>query len=287
MNKKLLTIPALMLAATVMTVGITSASAESTPLQLGLTSHGSTSVSSGDGMNATMHSDANVSVRAQDNNSTSGEIEGNAMMDSMHHLAGIFGTVTAINGNTITVTSIGFGKTAPAQTFTIDASAATVDKNKAASTVSGIAVGDTIMVQGTVNGTVVTATKIHDGVMMKGKPSTKPNPATIPEGNGQPIIGGTVTAVNGNTVTITNKSNASYTIDMTNAKITKNDAAGTVSNIAIGDNILAQGTFNGNAVTAVNVVDSASASANADIGAHHGFFGSIGSFFSHLFGFGK
>jgi hypothetical protein len=103
------------------------------------------------------------------------------------------------------------------------------------------------------------------------------------EGNGQPIVGGTVSAINGNTVTITNKSNASYTVDISNAKVTKNGNAAASSTIAVGDTILAQGTINGTTVTAVNIVDSANASANV----HAGFFGSIGSFFARLFGFHK
>ena len=48
--------------------------------------------------------------------------------------------------------------------------ATTVTKNNTASSVASIAVGDTVMVQGTVSGTNVTATTIRDGI---GAPGTK------------------------------------------------------------------------------------------------------------------
>ncbi len=205
---------------------------------------------------------------------------------------GVFGTVTAVNGSTITVQTKAMMKgntSIPAATYTVTTSSSTtVDKNNATSSVSAIAVGDTVMVEGTMNGTTITASRIHDGLMMKG-PGTGNSTSTsanFPAGNGQPVIGGTVSAVNGNTITITNQSNASYTIDVTNAKITKGNATSTAGNIAVGDNLIAQGTINGNTVTAVNVIDS-SVTANTNNGEHRGFFGSIGSFFAHLFGFGK
>ena len=85
------------------------------------------------------------------------------------------------------------------------------------------------MVQGTVSGTTVTATKINDGLMLNKQSGDNNNGPTSPDGNGQPSIGGTVTAVNGNIVTITNPGNTSYTIDVTNAKITKAGATSTVA----------------------------------------------------------
>ncbi|HTH93274.1 MAG TPA: DUF5666 domain-containing protein [Candidatus Paceibacterota bacterium] len=201
-------------------------------------------------------------------------------------MGGVFGTVTAVNGNIVTVQSKTYTKgstTSTSTTYTVDATNAKVMKSNAASTVSAIAVGDTVMVQGTVNGTAVTATRIDDGVMMKG--GTPRGNTQSPQGNGQPVIGGKVTAVNGNIVTITNSSNVSYTIDVTHATITKDNKTANVSNIAVGDQVLAQGTINGNAVTAVTLVDGVNANIGGDKGEHKGFFGSIGRFFSHLFGF--
>lgn len=269
---------------------------------------------------------------------------------------GVYGTVTAVNGNTITVTDKQSNTV-----YTVDATNAKIDKNRSAITVSGISVGDTVMVGGPKTGTSVAAVVIHDGVMMKGGPmmnrgeilgtvtAVSGNTLTVssktqnenggtatvyivnasgatvqkagvastisaiavgdqvrikgtvtgttvnsvvsindgkkemPEaftGNGQPIVGGTVTAVSGSTITITNKSNVTYTIDANAATFTKNGASSTISNIAVGDEILAQGTVNGNAVSAVSITDQAKVQ-----GKGKGFFGSIGNFFSRIFGF--
>lgn len=52
--------------------------------------------------------------------------------------------------------------------YAVDASNATVRKNNATSTVSAIAVGDRVLVRGTVNGTSVTAASIIDGNFGRG-----------------------------------------------------------------------------------------------------------------------
>ncbi len=187
---------------------------------------------------------------------------------------GISGTVTAVSGTTITVSSKGG---AAAVTYTVDAANATVQKDNATSVISAIAVGDQVRIQGTVSGTTVTATNIMDGKLGGG---------VMPQGNGQPIIVGTVTAVSGNTITITNKSNTSYTIDATSATFIKKGATGTITSIAVGDTVIAQGTINGTSVVAVSVTDQGNISAaGGKAGGVRGFFGSIGSFFKHLFGF--
>ncbi len=72
--------------------------------------------------------------------------------------SGVFGQVTAINGTSITIND-----TRNSTTYTVDASNATVAKNGAAGSISDIAVGDTIVVQGTMSGDSVTATSIMDG----------------------------------------------------------------------------------------------------------------------------
>ena len=77
---------------------------------------------------------------------------------------GVFGTVSAISGTTLTVTS-NAQNGGTATTYIVDASSATVTKAGATSTLSAIAVGDTVMIQGTVSGTSITATTINDGVM--------------------------------------------------------------------------------------------------------------------------
>ena len=82
----------------------------------------------------------------------------------------VMGTVSAINGNTLTVSGKkGFGSTATTTTYTVDTTNAKITKNNTAGTIASIAVGDTVMVQGTVSGTNVNATTIRDGKMPSGK----------------------------------------------------------------------------------------------------------------------
>jgi hypothetical protein len=212
---------------------------------------------------------------------------------------GVFGTVSAVNGNIITVTGKqGFGATATTTvTYTVDATNAKVMKNNATSTVANIAVGDTIMAQGTLTGTNLVATMIRDGVMMRGtknsngttpKPMNQTSPIT---GNGQPVIAGAVSSINGSILTITNKSNVTYTIDTTNAKIVQGQNTIAIGAIAQGDNIIAQGTISGTSMTASSVIDQKPDTASTTNGTktatqpNRGFFGSIGHFFSSLFGF--
>jgi hypothetical protein len=71
---------------------------------------------------------------------------------------GAHGTVTAVSGNTITITD------KDGKTLTVDASGATVSKVITVP-VSDIKIGDTIGAHGTVSGTTITATHIMDGIM--------------------------------------------------------------------------------------------------------------------------
>ena len=216
---------------------------------------------------------------------------------------GVFGTVMAVNGDTITVQSKGFGQNSIQTTYTVDATNATVTKNNAASSVGDIAVGDNIMVQGTVSGTNVTATSIRDG--MSGTGNNR-------NGSGGGIFG-TVASISGTSITVTGRVASSggtaptYTVDASSATVTKNGANSSVSDIAVGDTIMVQGTVNGTSVTATTIRDgqpqagsgqqkpSSQGSANAQNNNSSGnspttssgnsFWDSIVGFFKHLFGF--
>lgn len=204
---------------------------------------------------------------------------------------GVFGTVASVSGNTLTVTAKGWSKdktSTTSTTYTVDATNAKVTKNGTASTVASIAVGDTVMIQGTVNGTTVAATTVRDGVMPKPNESDK-GQSPIIQGNGQPVIAGTINAINGNILTVGNPSKVTYTVDATNATVTKNNATSTLSSVVVGDNVVIQGAVNGTNVTASSIIDHAakptSTSASGTTKPHSGFFGGIGNFFKHLFGF--
>ncbi len=74
-------------------------------------------------------------------------------------------------------------------------------------------------------------------------------------------VGGTVTQVSGNTITLTGKNGTTYTIDATGATITKVTAESkttiNVSQIAPGDTLMVMGTVSGNNVTAKTIIDGA------------------------------
>lgn len=210
---------------------------------------------------------------------------------------GVVGTVSAINGNTITlqntmrrgVASTTVGATV---TYTVDASSATIYKNSATSSVSNIAVGNRISVQGKVTGTSVVATTIHDGVGMMGRGGWNDDSSGAGfVGNGQPVVAGNITALTGSIFTLTTKNGVAYSVDATNAKFTKKGATSTVSALAVNDTVIVQGTVNGNSVLASNVIDrgtmpAPSANVNQGVGEKgKGFFGGIGAFFGRLFGF--
>lgn len=248
---------------------------------------------------------------------------GGAQMQGQFHAGmrggmppGIFGTVTAIDGDTLSVTAMTrpfMGATstpsgATTTVYTVDATNATVYKGSATTTVpvSSISVNDKVMVQGTVSGTDVTATTIRDGVMGpamgrsgawggKGGPgySSSTAPVSPIQGNGEPVVGGSITAVSGDTLTVTNASNVTYTIDVSSATIVKDGTSTAVTNLDIGDNVIVQGAVSGTSVTASSVIDQGAKPANASSSASKGgfgagfggFFGAIGGFFAHLFGF--
>ena len=220
-------------------------------------------------------------------NVTATTIRDGMMGRGMCQTPGVSGTVASASGNTLTVTSKKDPKGSAGTTYTVDATNATVTKNGANSSVSNVAIGDTIMVQGTISGTNVTATTIRDG-------APKQDVAPVIQGNGQPVIGGNITAVNGSILTVANKSNVTYTVDATNATIEKGNAVSSITAVAVGDNVIVQGTVNGTSVTASSVIDSGAntapanstnAASNIHQGDMGGFFGGIVSFFHKLFGF--
>jgi len=242
-------------------------------------------------------------VFAENTNSTNqpnGNIKGGMVRkDKGMMRPAVVGQVTAVSGNTITITSKqGFERkdnttttpTVTTITFTIDATNAKIEKGGTTGTLASIIVGDTIMVQGTTTGTNVVATNIRDGIVRgqnqdKGTNNgTQPIPTSM-QGDGLPIIAGSVTSISGNNIVITNKSNVTYTIDATNAKITIGQTTGTITNIIVGNQILVQGTINGNSVVATNIYDQARPAATTNTPKAKGFFGKIGLFFGHMFGF--
>jgi hypothetical protein len=161
----------------------------------------------------------------------------------------VHGTVTAVSGTTITITD-----DRQNTTYTIDASAATFKKAAEGTapttvTISEIAVGDTISAMGTVSGTTVKATEVLEGDFGRGGHGGM-------GGHGRgPGVMGTVTAVNGSTITVTDqRSGTSYTVNAGSATVQKM-TTGALSDIVVGDTIGVQGDVSGSTVTAKNIMD--------------------------------
>ncbi len=167
------------------------------------------------------------------------------------------GKVTSIVGDSITLTDKKNNTT-----YVIDATNATITKHPAPTTqgttpsattisVSQVAVGDMIAVQGTVSGTTITATKIEDGIGAMGGRMGGPGNHGGMGGQG---VRGMVTAVNGSTVTVTGIDGKSYTVDASNTSVGKFETI-PVSSIQVGDSIGIQGAINGTSVTAKSIMD--------------------------------
>lgn len=218
--------------------------------------------------------------------------KGEGMMRPM-----VTGVVTAVSGNTITISGqqgIRMAtSTATKTTFTVDATNAKIMKAGQTGTVSSITVGDTLFVSGTLTGTNVVATMIRDGDKMmggdRGEKGDRGDKGGITfTGNGQPVIAGTIAAINGNTITVSNKSNSTYAVDVASATIKLRNATSSVSALTTGDQVVVQGTVNGTSVVASTVIDSGKVTSSTSEDAPKGapkVFGGIFGFFSHLFGF--
>lgn len=191
----------------------------------------------------------------------------------------IVATVNTINGNTLTVTETFKNENArfatTTKTYTVDATNAKIVKNGATTSISSIIVGDKVNIVGVINGTNITAKIIRTGVqkMMENEMM----------GDGKPVVEGKITLINGNTITITNKSNIVYTIDATNAKIFVNNASGTISSLQTNSEIVVQGTVNGTNITATSIMIHQNKENMPET--KPGFFQRTKGFFKRMFGF--
>jgi hypothetical protein len=222
-----------------------------------------------------------------------GEAKGNGQMVRQI----VTGTVTGISGNTITLSGTQgmTSSTTPKTIFTIDATNAKVMKAGQDGALSAIVVGDTIAVSGTLSGTTITASTIRDARMMgrgedmkRGGIDNDAKAMQELQGNGQPVVAGTITAITGTTLTLTNKSNVTYTAEVGTAKIIVKGATSTLTSVKVGDSIIIQGTVNGTIITATTVINNGAPKATTGQGQNQsrgGFFSSLGGFFGRMFGF--
>ena len=150
------------------------------------------------------------------------------------------GEITALNGTSITIAG------RDGTTYVVDASAATFMKDGAKAQLSSFAVGDNAHVLGTIDGTNVKADKVMGG--MKGG---KGGPGRHGRGHG---VMGTVSAVNGSTITVSSKDGTSYTVEAGSATV-KRIVDGALADVLVGDRIGVHGTVSGATVTAQQIMD--------------------------------
>ncbi len=175
---------------------------------------------------------------------------------NMENKGMVIGKITAISGTTITLTTEAppappalenaqsdqaknNSKAAPtlpafaAKTFTVNAASATILLNGETSSLSGLSVGDRIVVKGTASSsdsTQITA-KIIDKITdaIKNRVHYR--------------ILGQITALNGNTLTVKDSNGTSYTVNVTADKtnVIINGEKADVSKLAVGDQIMVGG----------------------------------------------
>lgn len=153
----------------------------------------------------------------------------NATSTDSHGKTTLVGTVTSVNGTTLTV----LGRDNVSYTVTA-ANASFTGSGDATITASDVRVGDHIVVRGTVSGTLVTATKITDGAI---------HARTFLSAIGAAGLG-VVTSVNGSTFTIDPIGKNATTTVSTNASTTYrvNGTATTSGALAVGSKVLLMGT---------------------------------------------
>jgi hypothetical protein len=167
---------------------------------------------------------------------------------------GVFGTISAIDGSTITVRDQS-GST----TTVVTTSSTTVTKSVTAS-VSDIAVGDRVMVDGGGSSSSITATSVHDNGAAT---NTSGGPTGGPGGNAGPpggagngsFVSGTVTAVSGSSFTVTDASGNKVTVTTSSATTVTKDETTSVSSLAVGDTVMVQGATSNGTVTATEIHD--------------------------------
>ena len=162
----------------------------------------------------------------------------------------VIGKVTAVSGTTVTVQSKG------ATVYTVDATNAKITKgfgkNVQTLTVANIAVGDTVVVLGTVSGSSVTATSIVDGA---GFPMGK-GPMRGGLNKGSRGVMGSVTALNGSSFTVQSRGmgkNAqpiTYIVNtISTTTFAKDSKTASLSDVVVGGNVMVVGTVDATAKT--------------------------------------
>lgn len=167
---------------------------------------------------------------------------------------GIHGTITAIDGTTITVKSAD-GTIYTVQVADADIDTKTDEKNGTEGTVADLKVNDEVGVRGTVDGTNVTATHVRSGALGFGRDDDERGMGRGERGGmrGGNGVMGEVTKVDGNTITVTAPNGTAYTVNAEHAKVER-FVEGSLGDIHEGSRIGVHGDRNGTTMTADRII---------------------------------
>lgn len=186
---------------------------------------------------------------------------------------GLFATVTAKTSSTMTVKANSDGAI-----YTVNTADTSVRKQgEKDADINDIAVGDSVFIRGEVSDKTIDAKSIISVNIPKNAVAKKNLSG----------VAGVVTNVNGNTITIKTKADVVYTIDADDARIrSKDDSDAEVSDVKVGDTVLAQGTIDNKSVDASVIIaidEDSIKDKEIKAEAKAGFFHKIGLFFKGLF----
>jgi len=164
----------------------------------------------------------------------------------------IRGTIVSLSGNTLVVASTKLSGNIPNVTngqitMTLASDARLKDSNKNQLTLADLTVGKSVMVSGTINGTVLTANTVMVEGVHQNRFMVKGTVASV--GTGSLVVTATKSE---NVPNMTN--NQATVVVNASTKITgdKNDNF-TLSNIMAGDQVIVHGTVTGTTLTATNI----------------------------------
>lgn len=214
---------------------------------------------------------------ASTRNGAASDNGGNGNGSFQGRFPGTSGTITAIDGTTLTVKD---QQNNSVKVTTDDNTRVTVEKTV---TVSDIAKGDRISVTGTQSGTTVAASRISimdaqaqtpnggQGQGTNGPPGGFGGEGGFPGGGGngtppssanaQPPGGftiGTVTAIDGGTITISSFDGSTVTVTTTSSTTVMKSAQGSLSDLKVGQNVRATGTTGSDGTVAATSINEGS-----------------------------
>ena len=160
----------------------------------------------------------------------------------------VSGTVSAVSGSTITLAG------SNGTTYTVDVSHATISDRNDASVIANVAVGDMLVVKGTLAGSVITAKKIRDTSFVHRAFLSAIGAAGA----------GVVTKVDGSTFTLKSRGVSGTTTVTTNASTTYkvNGVATTSSALGVGSRAIVFGSTDASGSITATLVSILNAGAN-------------------------